>query len=242
MPTVAESEAAYLTAFGTALGAKSTKYGAICYGSCKLTSSVSGRKYKRPTAFWYAALEAAASEEVNTADVSRGAIAGVNITDDNGNPDEHDESINPGGDDARAVTARTHTLYPGVYVNRPRLYSPDGSDYQLVPHRRVINLAHDALTSYFTIRLSKPVKVNKDTGYILESEALEIEAGATAAMRSALLAKPKASAVSFTLSRFDNILSTKTMTGSARVTPLAYPETFNLDVGFVNPALQVQAA
>lgn len=240
LPTVGESEASYLTAFSSGLGTKSTKYGAICFGATKLTSSVSGRKYKRPVAFSYAALEASVSEEVNTADVSRGAIVGVDITDSNGNPDEHNESVSPGGDDARAVTYRTHPNYPGVYVNRPRLFSPDGSDFYIVPHRRVINLGHDALTAYFTLRLNKPVLVSNSTGFILESEALAIEAGATAYMRAALRAKPKASAVSFVLSRFDNVLSTKTLTGSGRIVPLAYPEGFDLDVGFTNPALQIQ--
>jgi hypothetical protein len=60
-------------------------------------------------------------------------------------------------------------------------------------------------------------------------------------MASVLLAKPKASAVQFLLSRYDNLLATKTVTGDARIVPLAYPEFVTLTVGFYNPALQVQA-
>lgn len=240
MPTVGESEATYLTSLTAALGSKSTKYGALVMGACKLPSSVNGRSYKRPFGFYYAALEASVSEEVNTADVSLGAATGVSIADSNGNPDEHDESINPGGDDARFVTARTIVNRPGVFINRPLLYSSAGSDFELMPHRRVLNLAHDALDEYFTNRLNKPVLVDRTTGFILEAEALEIEAGALAIMRSRLLAKPKASAVLFTLGRHDNLLSTKTMTGDGRVLPLAYPEFINLSVGYYNPALTVQ--
>jgi hypothetical protein len=105
----------------------------------------------------------------------------------------------------------------------------------------VLNLAHAALKVYFTRRLNQSILVNSSTGFILEEEALEIEAGARAVMRAVLLAKPKSSGIEFTLSRTDNLLSTKTLTGQARVIPLAYPEFINLDLGFKNPALQTQA-
>jgi uncharacterized membrane protein YphA (DoxX/SURF4 family) len=70
---------------------------------------------------------------------------------------------------------------------------------------------------------------------------LLVVAAALAVLRDTLLAQPKASGVLFALSRTDNLLSTKTMTGQARVIPLAYPEVISLDLGFFNPALQIQA-
>lgn len=240
---VAETEAAYLTAMTAALGSKSTKCGTLCAGAAKITSAISGRKYRRPASLAIAALQASVSEEINIADVNLGALVGVSIRDANGNPDEHDESINPGLDDARFCTLRTWDGddFSGVYVNRPRLFSPNGSDFQLMPHRRVINLGHAALYAYFVRRLNKPILIDRNTGFILESERLEIQSGAIAAMRSVLLAKPKASDVTFALSKTDNLLSTKTLTGDGRILPLAYPEYIGLSVGFVNPALQLQA-
>lgn len=242
IPNESESEATYLGALSTALGAKETKHGALCAGAVKLVSSVSGRQYRRPLSFSYACREASSSEEVNNAAPNLGALIGVSIRDRNGNADEHDESLNPGLDDARFVTARTIDGYQGVYINRPRLFSNPSSDFQLLPHRRVLNLAHDALRVYFTRRLNQPIIVSRATGFILEADALEIEHGALAVLRSVLLAKPKASDVQFRLSRTDNLLSTKTLTGEGRVIPLAYPEFIALDVGFYNPALIVQAA
>ncbi len=241
MPNVGETEAQYLSALSGIFASKAAVYGALCAGAEKLTSSVSGRKYRRPVSFAYAAREASVSEEVNTADINLGPLAGVSIRDANGNADEHDESLNPGLDDARFVTLRTWDGLGGVYVNRPRLFSAAGSDFELLPHRRVMNLAHAALRSFFLRRVNKPVRVDATTGFILEADALEIEAGARAAMRSALLAKPKASGIQFALSRTDNLLSTKTFTGTGRVIPLAYPEFIDLEVGFLNPALQVVA-
>ena len=240
VPNVAESEAAYLTAMGAISTSFTSVYGSLYAGACKLSSSVSGRKYKRPVSFLTAAREASVSEEVNIADPNLTPLSGVSIKDANGNPDEHDESINPGLDDLGFAVLRTWDG-TGVYVNRPRIICPAGSDFQLQPHRRVLNLAHGALRAYFLRRLNKPILVSKTTGFILESEALEIESGALAAMTSTLMQKPKASGVLFSLSRTDNILSTKTLTGDGRVIPLAYPEAINLSVGFYNPALQLQA-
>lgn len=242
IPSIAESEATYLAAINTIFASKATVFGAVCSGAVKLTSSVSGRKYKQAVAHLAAAREASLSEEQNSADVNLGPLVGVSIRDANGNADEHDESLNPGLDDGRLYVLRTWPGLQGVYVNRPRVLSPSGSDFYLLPHRRVLNLAHEALYAYFVRRLNKPVRVNQTTGFILEEDALEIESGAVATMRAVLLAKPKASAVSFVLSRVDNILSTKTLTGQARVIPLAYPETITLDLGFQNPALQVRSA
>jgi hypothetical protein len=242
IPNAAESESSYKTALDTIFSAKTTKTGSLYGGALKVISSVSGRQYRRPVAFVTGALEQSVSEEIDIADVNLGGLIGVSIRDANGNPDEHDESINPGLDDSRFATLRTWDGLSGVYVTRPRLFSAEGSDFQLMPHRRVLNLAHAALRMYFIRRLNKPIRVDRTSGLILESEALEIEAGATAAMSAVLMAKPKASGVQFVLSRFDNVLSTKTLTGTARVIPLAYPEYVNLEVGFYNPAITVQAA
>ncbi len=245
VPTTSETEATYLTAMNTIFSAKATTYGELCYGAIKLTSSVSGRKYKRPFSHAHAAREAFYSEEIDTAYVNLGPFVGVSIRDVNGNADEHDESINPGADDARFSCARTWNEVQGVYPNRPRLFSAAGSDFQLLAHRRVMNLARRALRSYFIRRLNQPVLVDKTTGYILEAEAAEIEQGADAVLRAVLMAKPKASGGGFAqgafvkISRTDNLLSTKTMTGQARIVPLAYVEFITLDLGFFNPALQV---
>lgn len=240
MPTVGESEATYLTALDTIYSSLSTVYGSVAAGTCKLISGVSGRQYRRPPSWWAAPAHAVKSEEVNLANVKVGRMDGVIITDSNGNPDDHDESTNPGLDDARFLTLRTWEGRPGVYINRCRMLSTPTSDYQLIPHRRIINLAKTIVRSYLEERVNEEILVNSDTGYILEEEALEIEAAATAQLRGALLAKPKASGVSFTVSRTDNLLSTKTMNCTARVIPLAYPEFIEVEIGFENPALQAR--
>ncbi|MBA3841100.1 MAG: hypothetical protein H0X39_00495 [Actinobacteria bacterium] len=242
VPLVAESEATYAAALVTIFGSRATVSGSLCAGAAKITSSVSGRKYKRPIAFSVAAVTALVSAEINIADVNRGPLIGVTIRDANGNPDEHDESVSPGLDDARFCVLRTWEGRGGAYVNRPLVFSNPGSDFSIFPYRRVINIAEAVVQNYLQLRLNKPILVSALTGFILESEALEIEAGAKSALRSALLAVPMASSINFVLSRTDNLLSSKTLTGDARIVPLAYAETINVTVGYTNPAAQILGA
>jgi len=237
VPDPGETEAAYLTALNAALTADSL-HGAVCAGACRYPSGVSGRSHRRPVSFVAAARHSNVDEDVNVADVNLGALNGIIIRDTNGNPDEHDEFINPGLDDAGFMVLRTWDQLEGVYINRPTMFSPAGSDFDLVPHRRVMNLASRTIRPYMVRRLNKSILVDSTTGFILEEEAREIEAGGLGVLQAALLAKPKASAVQFVLSRTDNILSTSTLTGTVRVTPLGYPEFIELDIGFLNPALQ----
>jgi hypothetical protein len=251
VPTAVQTEATYLSALQTAFGAKSTTYGGLIAGAAYVSSANNGRAYRRAPIAPVASLLASVTEEVDIAYTDLGALKGVSVRDINGNPAEHDESANPGLDDARFITLRTWDGSPqGTFVNNPRLFSATGSDFEFFQHRRVMILARNAIRLYFQKRLSKPIVVDATSGFILESEALEIEAGADAACRAVLLAKPKASGGGvngkrsrFTqLSRTDNILATKTLTVQSSVIPLAYPKTINDSLGFRNPATQILKA
>lgn len=236
-----ESDATYQAAFVTALSGSESRYGSICAGDCRMRSGVSGRLYRRPISFACASNEANISEEQNAANVNLGSL-NVSIRDENGNPVHHDEFLNPGLDDARSYTLRTWgDDLPGVYVNRPKLFSATGSDYDLFPHLRVLNLGCEAARPYFIRRLNAPVLVDRATGFLLEEEALEMEAGALAVLSAALTSKPKASDVQVRIGRLNNILSDKTIEVEIRIIPLAYPEFVSITIGFLNPALQVQA-
>lgn len=243
-PTAGESEATYLTSLTGVFGARSTTVGMLCAGAAKVVSGVSFRQYLRPSRVAISTLAASVSEEIDIAAVDLGTLPGVDIRTPGGNPDPdcHDEAVNPGLDDARFATLRTVDGIPGVYVTNPRIFSAPGSDFQFFQHRRVMVIAKEALDLYFKRRLSKPLLVDKNTGFILETEALEIEAGAKAELRSVLRTKPKVSDIDFELSRTDNLLATQKLTGQARIVPLAYPKEIDIAVGFFNPALQILKA
>lgn len=238
-----EDVATYQAAMAAIRAAYSTSWGCLYSGDCNVLSSVPGRvfNYRRGPSIALAPREMSVSEEIDLAalDLPAGRVPGVSVLDVNGNPLRYDEANTPGLDDLKFATLRTWPSESGVYVTNPRIFSANGSDFEFVPHRRVMNLFAETLASYFRHRLSKPVLVDRTTGFILESEAQEIENGARSLCVAVLEAKPKASGTSVVISRTDNLLSTKTMTVDARTIPLAYPKQINISIGFLNPALQV---
>jgi len=238
MPNVGESDAAYQTAFSTSFSSYTSINIERYAGAAQVLSSISFRQYRRPALHAVAPLYSAVSQEQDVAQIKYGPLPGVQIRDGNGNLLEHDEFEQPGLDDLKATTLRTWNGRDGVFVNNPRIACPVNSDFQFVQYRRVMNIARTTLQAYLELRTSKDIVVNATTGFIVESEAKDIESGANAALEAALLAKPKASAASFVLSRTDNLLSTQTLTYQERIVPLGYAKTITGDIAFNNPAIR----
>lgn len=239
-PAVGESEAAYLASLETDFADKEHTSVVVCAGAARIGQSVPGRtsSARRSPRQAVSPRIAKVSGEYNIAQIlPYGALPGVSLKDANGNPVEHDEEANPGLDDAGFLTLRSFANRGGVFVNRPRVQAPAGSDFELLPYRRVMNDARTAVQAGLELRvLNATILVKKTTGYILESEALDIEAALNSILDRTLLRKPKASAAVFVLSRTDNILATKTLHYSVRITPVGYAEIVEGDIALVNPA------
>lgn len=236
--TAAETFPDYVTALASLYASVAGTRLSLFGGYAKTLSSVTRRTYRRPASFSVAARAAAVDAKIDLAEIDLGPLPGVAIRDGNGNPDEYDETVWPGLDDARLGSLRTVEGYEGVYVNNPRLLSPTGSDFDFLQMIRVMNAACDATRRYLMTRLSKAILLDKKTGFILEEEARAIEAGANNALRTALLATGRASDAAFVLSRTDPILQTKTLTGQTRIIPLGYPKFISNDVSFYNPNIR----
>lgn len=241
-PNAGESEADYRTAMETEFSNTVSYRTAICAGYCKTDSSITRRRYRRSPLTAVATRLSAVGPHIDIAELGLGALPAVRLSDANGNPDEHDESIYPGLDDLRLITLRTDDDYPGVFVTNPKLLTPPGSDFEFIQHRRIMDIACDVVRKFLKLRLSKGLTVDRNTGFILESEADDIEVNGTARLRNALTGRGWASGASIVVARDDVILSTKTLTVTQRVIPLAYPKTIAVTAGFYNPALQIVAA
>lgn len=246
MPNVGETDATYQAAYSTAMDSHLSTGIDVPSAACKCLSSnpTLVAQYRRPSVFAYAGLFASVSEEQDIAQIKYGPLPGVQIRDANGNIDEHDELENPGLDDLMSTCLRTWDGRDGVFVNNPRLHAPVGSDFQFVQLRRVMNLARTALKQYLETRLSNDVVVDAKTGFILKSEADDIDSGANAALSAVLDGVPKASPSSptkprFAISRTDNLLSTNLIHYAMRIIPLGYIKALTGDSGFFNPAARV---
>ena len=243
MPNYDETHAQYVTAFGAAWGAYASPYGygTICAHAAEVVSAVSLRSYRRPVLFAVAPKWISVSEEVNIAqiDAPGGPLAGVQITDANGNPKYHDEYTTPGLDDLRALTLRTFPGQSGVFCNRPLLFSSAASDFKISPHRRVFNLFLRAVREYFNHRLNQGLKVAARTGFILPSEADEMERGAYRAAEQ--LIGGKASSWAVVLDRNVDLRPSGThLSGDIGMTSLASPEGVDLNAKLSTPASNVQ--
>lgn len=232
IPLPDETVAAYKTRIDAIFSSRSTTWFALTAGATKTTSD--GRQYRRPFALAVGAYESSVKAHKNLAAIEEGPVGGVAIRDENGNPDEYDETLNGVLDGSRYYVARTWKRRAGTFVNRPRIFGGPTDDVQLVPQRRVLNIFNSVINSYLETRLSKGIQANPKTGFILEAEAREIEKGAVKAARAELMADPMVSGLSFTLSRTDPLIgqASPTVHGSGRIVGLIYPERFDITTGF----------
>lgn len=240
-PVGDETDADYTTSLLASFSSTASTYGELCAADCEQLSAIDGRQYRRPAVFPIGGAEASATPEEDIARLNRGALPGCNIRDTAGNPKYHDEFITPGLSDAGFSVLRTWDpdIARGVYPNNPYLFSSPGSDFDIMPKRRVMNIAHRAFKLYMSHRLAEKVFVDKKTGFITEADAREIQNGAQAAIATAT--KGMVSAVTVVVNRTDNLLSGAPITGSYRLVSLAYPGKAEFSAGFENPALNVQA-
>lgn len=232
IPLPGESVSAYKTRIDAIFSTRSTVWFGLTAAATKTTSD--GRQYRRPLALAVGAYESNVKAHKNLAAIEEGPLGGVAIRDENGNPDEYDETLNGVLDGSRYYVARTWKRRGGTFVNRPRIFSGPTDDIQLVPQRRVLNIFNRVINSYLEARLSKGIQANPKTGFILEAEAREIEKGALKAARAELMADPMVSGLSFTLSRTDPLVgeSSPVVHGSGRIVGLIYPEEFDITTGF----------
>lgn len=226
-PDAGESESDYLDSLDGVFNDDAADRVVFCAGAANIDSSIGKRRrYRRPASLAVAPLLCSVSEEVDIAEVAY-RLPGVYVRDDNGNPDEHDETINPGLDDARFTVLRTWEGRTGVYVNNPRLFSEAGSDFLYAQHGRVIDVACAIVREELIPILSKGFKAKVDgSGQIDPGDAQLIEGKINGRLSKELVGTRKASAATFALSRTDNVLQTGQISWKTRVVPLVYIKKF----------------
>jgi hypothetical protein len=136
---------------------------------------------------------------------------------------------------------------PGTFVSNGNIMAPPGSDFSLIQHRRVMDIAARVARRVLLKYLNASVRVNLKTGAIDPRDAFVIEGRIDSAIATAILApgfvsggydaqKPGKFAQ---LSRTQNLLSTNSEPLSISITPLGYLKFITATFGFRNPALTV---
>lgn len=235
---VAESEATYATAMGTAWNATASIRGCVCAESGDLASVLPGRAIvqARPTALAFTARLMSISLGRSAAYVQDGPVAGFGIADVRGNPKHHDENKYPGLNDLRLVTLRSFDRKQGVFITRPNVISTTGSDFVLAQHARTMNRACEIAYDVLTNQIQRGIRKNAKPGpngaiYIAEDDALAIEALVNQAQNEL---RSEVTDLRFALSRTDDIGANgpTTLTGRQNIVSLAYVDNFNVTAAF----------
>jgi hypothetical protein len=232
---VSEGDSAVMTAFASYTDPRI----GVCAGDVYLVSPVTGLLDKRNVAWAYTARLSATKLSSHPGQVdgsnNGGALRNVRSI-------VRDEFATPGLDAARFVTARTLIGQAGYFITRGRMMASPSSDFSNIMNCRVMDRACTVERAAMLLFLNKDVRVDKDTGFIDERDAMMMEAVCQAKLEAAVLGdESEASGVTVAVSRTDNLLSTGVLNTEVSVIPKGYTETIKMNIGFKNPALQASA-
>jgi hypothetical protein len=121
------------------------------------------------------------------------------------------------------------------------MMAPSGSDFTLLPLRRVMDLVAQITYAQLVLELNDDLRVNRggpSAGKILEQDALKIESAVNAVLAELVVKPGHAVDAQLIVSRTDNLLSSHTLNSETIVVPLAIIKTINNVLRFVNPALE----
>ncbi len=214
---------------GTFSLSSTSDYVAVCRGFVKSVNPISGASQLNPLA-WHACQRCAQVEiGRDLAATADGPLTGVSAL-------QHDEAADAGACDSMGLTTvRTFPRHAGVYLTNARILRGSGSDFEFWQHRRVMNAACSSAYDYLFRLLSESVQVDAATGHIAESAAKAIEANVESAVAERV--GKWVSAISATVDRTTNILSTHELPVSISIVPLGYIKAITVEIGFKNPSV-----
>jgi len=246
-----DTEADWMAALITDFGTFSSVDGRVAVGAgpTRIASAISGYRILR-CASWHA-VKKFMLRTIHT-DISE-LVPITGLTDITGfTTVYHDEQVLQGLDEARFITIRSVPGRTGYFITNPNTMAIEGSDFSLMQYGFVGDVGAATYRDFFLTALNQPVRVDND-GHILEKDAQALEAGANAAVRSALVSPGHVSPSTMTqkfagsipgptsVARDDNILSTKTLTVNGFIIPLGYTKFINVTFGFRNPVIAIAA-
>lgn len=168
--------------------------------------------------------------------VSDGALTEI-IVDPTNDPIDgfvyHDELTSPSLTDARFCAFTRRKKKPGIFVRDPRLMSPPGSSFQLLPHGLVMDIGCSLEHQVMEENVNADVRTN-DNGTIDEIAAQHIEEVMSAALRDQMVAKNMISGFTFSIDRTNNVLATSQVNYTSELRARAYVLQINGSIQFGN--------
>jgi hypothetical protein len=234
-----ETEAAWITSISTAFSTTSSLRVGVCAGHYRVIDPFTQSQMRSSLLYCASGRDAAVLPSTDLGEVDLGALPNVVLP---SAPDSfakgkffyHDEDQNPGLDAARFMSSWQLVGFPGIYIMNSNLMAPPGSDFNWLQHGHVIDEASYIVYQFFTLNLSRPVRVSAKTGFILPQDRGRLQSGCQALLNNGL--GNQTSAIIVSVSQTDNILSTATLTVNIYVVPFGYLKSINSNLSLLNPA------
>lgn len=233
-----ETDATWSTSLQTAFAASSSLRVGVTAGHYNAISPLSQTQFRRPLLWQAAARDAAVQIQVDLGRVKDGSLANMPLPSKADGYIYHDESVNPGLDAARFLTAYSVAGKPGLFVTNPNLMAPPGSDFNWLQHGAVMDEACILALNYFVNELSDSVRVNATTGQILAQDAQHLQNQMNYVLYANMVSTNQISAGSCVIVTTNNILTTAQLIVTINIVPLGYIKSVAITLTFQNPAIQ----
>lgn len=235
----AETETAYAAALSATFGNSTSIRMCVGADGGHIPSQITGFNLKRPTGMILCARAMSIQIGVDPAWVALGPLTGVGISNNKGNPLDHDEDLFPNLDSLRLTSLRSFSPGgpQGTYITNATTIQPSGGAFPYLQHIRIMNRACEITWSALTTQLSRGVRKNPKadpvTGAvtIFEPDAAAIESIVNDALAQPL--KGQVSAAAFSLSRTDDLNAVPCIvTGLLSIVALAYIKGYVITASF----------
>jgi hypothetical protein len=218
-----------------AFGSTGTLYRTmVCAGTETIISSLLGDEPIRPSGISVTARMALTPPSEDPGRVARGSLPGVVAI-------QRDENATPALDALSFTTLRTIPGQSGFFITSGHMFVPQSSDFWLSQNRRVMDIACTTAYAALLQFLNSTLAVNKTNGTISNAQASTIENYVNSQLNAVLVAPGDAVASSVVVNRTNNVLSSKQLLVTVRVTPNGYAKQITATLAFNNPALQALA-
>jgi len=237
-----EDESTWMTNLGTEMSSLSAVRLSPCGGNYNMPSAYPTRlcgtpKYRRNGAWALACRQVTIPAQRHAGRVSDGGLAQI-VVDKVNDPSDgfvyHDERTTPGLNDFRCTSFRTRLGKPGIFVRDPRLASPPGSVFTLLPLGNVMDIGCTILNQTGEQYINADILLN-DNGTIAEKEAQAIERAILGAFNVNMTSKKMISNATVAVDRSNNVRADSEVNIAATLYSRGYILQINATIGFASP-------
>jgi hypothetical protein len=244
-----ESESTWENSLANAFANSSSLRVGVTGGHYNCVSAISQTQFRRPLLWFAAARDSAVAIQVDLGRVKDGALGNLVLptTPDTGFAGStkpfvyHDETVNPGLDGARLMSAWSIARRPGLFIKNPNLLAPPGSDFNWLQHGHIIDGACLIVYDFFVNELSDNVLVypagSQNAGQLLTSVSNYLISSCNSLLYTGLVAPGAASAAVVTIPAGQNILTTAALYVNSAITPPGYLKAIVVTLQFQNPGV-----